>query len=315
MSRLAVLVLALAAVAGAAAMPAAASSHHHPMNGQISFTRWDPALHQDVVYTINPDGSHEQSLVTGAESGHWAPDGSRLWVILDSDGSQRLLNPDNGSYTVLPNPYPDLFLPCSVWSPDGSRLACEGFGEAAGTSGVYTVRSSDGSGLAQVSSGGDDDCPGDYSPNGRRIVFLRSSFETGAVGLFVVDVDGSSLHQITPPGMRLDFSCGSWSPNGNEILFSGKFSDREPSSIFVVHANGTGLRRIPIGTGNDSSASLESPSWSPDGNRIIFTLFHGAGATFAGDLFTANEDGTGLLQVTSGGEAEGLVDWGTHRLR
>jgi Tol biopolymer transport system component len=284
------------------------------MNGQISFTRWDPALHQDVVYTINPDGSHEQALVAGAESGHWSPDGTRIVAVLDADGSNRILNVDTGSYRDLPQLYPDLFLPCFVWSPDGSRLACEGFGEAPGSNGVYTVRSSDGAGLARVSSGGDDDCPGDYSPNGRRIVFLRSSFETGAVGLFVVNVDGSGLHQITPPGMRIDFACGSWSPEGNEVLFSGKSSDGEQSSIFVVRANGSGLRRIPIAAGDDPTVSLESPSWSPDGEKIVFTLLRGSGATFSGDLFTVNENGRSLHRVTNGQEPEGLVDWGTHRV-
>ena len=56
--------------AGAAAfitIPAAAKPPTG--NGRIVFTRFDPALDQDVVYTVNPDGSHEQPLMVGAESG------------------------------------------------------------------------------------------------------------------------------------------------------------------------------------------------------------------------------------------------------
>ncbi len=51
---------------------------------------------------------------------------------------------DNGStvYFGLPfDLYPDLGLFCTVWSPDGARLACEGQGETdPSLTGVYTLR-------------------------------------------------------------------------------------------------------------------------------------------------------------------------------
>ena len=135
---------------------------------------------------------------------------------------ERILNPDTGSYTQLPTFYPDLglFLPCVIWSPDAARLACEGFGDVPALDGVYTINSLDGGDVKRVTSGGDDDCPGDYSPNGKRLVFLRASFELGVEGLYVVKTDGTDLRPLTPAGMDLNFNCGSWSPQGNEILFS-----------------------------------------------------------------------------------------------
>jgi hypothetical protein len=146
-------VLALLAAAVAAVAAGAAAAKPPGTNGLISFTRFEPALQQDVVYTINPDGSGEQQLLAGAESGQWSPDGTRIAVGPDCC-AERILNPDDGSYTELPTFYPDLglFLPCSVWSPDGTRLACEGFGDQPIADGVYTIRSSDGGDVRRVGS-------------------------------------------------------------------------------------------------------------------------------------------------------------------
>jgi Tol biopolymer transport system component len=305
---IALLTAAVAVVAGSAAAKPPGT------NGLISFTRFEPALDQDVVYTINPDGTGEHQLLVGGESGHWSPDGTRIALFRDCCG-ERILNPDSGSYTDLPTFYPDLglFLPCSVWSPDGARLACEGFGDQPSADGVYTIRSSDGGDVRRVTSGADDDYPGDYSPNGKRIVFLRSSFDSGLIGLYTVKLDGSDLRQITPPGtsMQLDFTGGSWSPQGNEILFSAKASEGQRSSVFVVHADGSGLQQIPI-PGCGTTAGCHEPVWSPDGKKIAFTMF--VAQTGQSDLYTVNPDGTGLHQVTQSGLGAGLKDWGTHQL-
>jgi Tol biopolymer transport system component len=298
-------VVAAIAVASAAAKPPGT-------NGLISFTRFEPALHEDVVYTINPDGSGENQLQVGAESGHWSPDGTRIALMLDCCG-ERIFNPDDGSYSELPTFYPDLglFLGCSVWSPDGGRLACEGFGDDPSANGVYTIRSSDGGDVRRVTSGTDDDYSGDYSPNGKRIVFLRSYFDSSEGALYTVKLDGSDLRQITPRSRLLDFTGGSWSPQGNEILFSEKPSEGQRSAVFVVHPDGSGLREIPIPDCGTTSGCRE-PVWSPDGNKIAFTMF--VSQTGQSDLYTVDPDGTDPHQVTHTGLGAGLKDWGTHPL-
>ena len=50
-------ILALLAAVVAAVTAASAAAKPRGTNGLISFTRFEPALQQDVVYTINPDGS------------------------------------------------------------------------------------------------------------------------------------------------------------------------------------------------------------------------------------------------------------------
>jgi Tol biopolymer transport system component len=311
MRKLVMLVLLAAGIAAVVALPGAAKPPG--TNGLISFTRFEPALHQDVVYTINPDGSGEHPLLVGGESGQWSPDGTRIALGPDCC-AERILNPDTGNYTELPTFYPDLglFLPCGVWSPDGARLACEGFGDQPSADGVYTIRSADGGDVRRLTSGADDDYPGDYSPNGKRIVFLRSFFDSGPVALYTVKLDGSDLRQLTPSemGTRLD-STGSWSPQGNEILFSARPSEDQRNAIFVVHANGSGLQQIPIPSCG-TTAGCREPVWSPDGKKIAFTMF--VPQTGQADLYTVNADGTDPYQVTHAGLGAGLKDWGTHPL-
>jgi Tol biopolymer transport system component len=314
MRKLIMLTLFTAAVAAILALTAAAEPRG--TNGRI-LVNADAANGQERVYTLNPDGSDPRLLATDAEAGQWSPDGTR--VPISAEDGDHLVNPDNGDYVNLPLPalYPDMFLPCGVWSPDGTTLACEGFGGAG--DGVYTVRSSDGGDLQRVTSGADDDCPGDYSPNGKQLVFLRLFFDDrGVAGLFAVRTDGSGLRQIVDPvGMELNFDCGSWSPQGNEILFSAHVPDsRYRSTVWVVHSDGSGMHEVPIagcgGLADDpTTISCRYPAWSPDGQRIVFSRF--SAATGQRDLYTVGADGSDLTQVTNTpGIDEFFSDWGTH---
>jgi Tol biopolymer transport system component len=314
MRKLMMLTLFAAAVAAICVLPAAAQPRG--TNGRIVVNA-DAANGQEQVYTLNPDGSDMRLLATDAEAGQWSPDGT--WIAVNFEDGDHLVNPDNSNGATLPLPqlYPDMFLGCGVWSPDGATLACEGFGGAG--DGVYTVRSSDGGDLQRVTSGADDDCPGDYSPNGKQLVFLRTFFDTrGIAGLLTVRTDGSGLRQIVNPvGMDLNFDCGSWSPQRNEILFSAHVPDgRYRSTVWVVHSDGSGMHEVPIagcgGLADDpTTISCRYPAWSPDGQKIVFSRF--SAATGQRDLYTVGADGSDLTQVTNTpGIDEFFSDWGTH---
>jgi Tol biopolymer transport system component len=317
--------IAFAVVSAAAAAFIAIPAAGKPLagNGRVVFTRFDPVQGDDFVYTANPNGGHEQQLLaTGAEGPRWSPDGSRISVFPhDVNGvSARIVNPDDGTYRNVANPDPDqLFLPCGLWSPDGKRLACDGFGQTdGGLDGIYTIRSSDGGGLERVTANPDgEDCPGDYSPNGKRLVFLRSNETTFA--LFTTKLDGKDVRQITPNGndnFFINFDCGSWSPQGNDILFSAHAPSNQRSTVWVVHADGSGMRQVPIpGCGglvsDPTTIGCFGASWSPDGRKIVFER-RSAGQN---DVYTVNADGTDPSEVSGTPDDEGgPPDWGTHPL-
>jgi Tol biopolymer transport system component len=312
--------LAAALLCAATAVPATAHKARDT-NGQIVFGRDDPSVGDTVIYTINPDGSHEhQVLPVGLEFPHWSPDGSA--IVAGGDGSGGLnwiIDADTGAHRELPAPDPqNLFVPCAVPSPDFKLLACAGFGLTdPSLNGIYTVRTSDGGGLRRLTSDATfEDAPGDYSPDGTHLVYVHGSTDLERVGLYVLKTNGTGTRMIAP----CCTSTGSWSPTGNEIVFSLR---RPPfdfhGTIWVVHSNGSGLHRVRIPlsfcggpTADPDARGCADPVWSPDGRKILFRLTT-PGFGEGGDLYTVNADGSGLTQVTHDGDVE-FPDWGTHPL-
>ena len=313
--------LVLAATSCVAATSAAARPRG--INGKIVTNSDNLVTGEEQVYAVDPDGTNRTLLANNSETGQWSHDGSRISIGLAPFGGA-ILQFDTGVVTglSLDAQYPGVFLGCGVWSADDARLACEGLSDDnPAFNGIYTVRSSDGSDLRRVTSDpGGDDCPGDYSPNGQRIAFLRGSFSGPPIGIFTVRADGSGLREIAAPvGFVLRFNCPSWSPQRNEIVFSAFAPDGDyRSTLWMVHANGSGLHEVPIaGCGglvdDPNSISCAFPTWSPDGQKILFRRF--SPLTGQGDLYTVNADGNGLTRVTNTPDIdEGSAHWGTHLL-
>jgi Tol biopolymer transport system component len=314
-------IVAVALIAVVSATPAAARPRG--TNGKIVTNSENLVTGEEQVYTVDPDGTNEQLVYNNSEVGQWSPAGTRVALVTQLEPPQVLLfNVDDGSsvYFGLPfDRYPGLALFCTVWSPDGARLACEGGGESdPSLNGVYTLRSSDGGDLQRVTSDPTgDDCPSDYSPDGKRLVITRANDTTYEID--TVKLDGSGLKQITPDGMDFNFCNGNWSPQGNEIVFSAHVPNGDyHSSIWVVRFDGSRLRELPIAgpcgglSADPTTIGCFNPVWSPDGQKIAF----GRNADDdQRDLYTVNADGSGLFQVTHTPDiSEFNGDWGTHPL-
>lgn len=322
--------LSLAALAAAAAIVLPAAATPRGSDGRIAFSRDNNALGDEWVYTANADGSHEQLLsTTPGEQPRWSPDGTLVsfnpHIADDGSIAVTIVNPDSGVSRSLPNPDPSRFggVFCGPWSPDGSRFACDAFGNDPTLDGIYTIRTADGGDLQQITSNPNgEDAPTDYSPNGKRLVFLRANFSDPnniVFGVFTVKTDGTEIRPLTPSGMELNFDPARWSPQGNDIVFSAHVPDGSyRSSLMMVHADGTDLHRLTVsgcgGSFSDpASIGCTGPSWSPDGQKIIFTRF--VAATGDRDIYTVNPDGSGLTPITNTpSTSENLPSWGSHPL-
>jgi Tol biopolymer transport system component len=317
----AVFVLALA-VGGLVGVGGSAQATVSGPNGQIAFARQIPTGGANV-FIANPDGSAAQQvpLVYPAEDFGvpvWSPDGSRLLIShtirLDGSGEcclpfrPAIVNPDGSGFTLLAMAYAPDDMDCGVWSLDQTRLFC-GFG--GDHPGVFSVRASDGGDPVQLSSNpyGSVDGPTDISPDGTRIVFLRfrpgpprAHDHANQVALFVENVDGSGLRQITPYGLAHahEIASARWSPDGREII-----SETTQGLLFVAHLDGSDPTLIHLQTGTRQYFAFE-PDWSPDGTRIVFCM----GINGQEDVYTAKVDGTDAVQVTNTPDFENGPDWG-----
>ena len=247
-----------------AAITASAAARPLGTNGQLTFSRVNPALGDTQVYVVNPDGTGER-LIQGptavGEVPRWFRDGAHIATCCDSPGGgSRIINPDNGTFRDVDGQFPGLFNPCGSPSPDGTLLLCETFSDDGSQNGIHTIRASDGGGFTQITSNpGGDDVPGSWSPNGSRIVFQRfgpDSYE----GVFVVNANGTGLKRIMPPTVSANCCTFNWSPQGNEIAFSRHVTPDVHSSLWVVHSDGSGLRPLPVPPGSGCGGANSDPA-------------------------------------------------------
>lgn len=111
-----------------------------------------------------------------------------------------------------------------------------------------------------------------YSPNGKRIVFVRSFKQ---FDLWTMNANGSHERRLTWT-KRIEEDSPAWSPDGKQIAFVVAGPDDHVSpeqGIWVIGADGHGRHRLT----DDFDAS---PSWSPDGSEIAFARFDRATQTY-----------------------------------
>jgi len=297
-----------------------------PPTSTIVFSRQVAGSDYDYVFTTTPDGSHPARLLRKpSDTFRISPDGARVlfadvypersrWVdpgIVNLDGTERIAVPIRDA--TLTGLWPD------AWSPDGGRFAAQGLGGSSSSSsrGIYTARTSDGGDLVRVtiSPDGHHDYAIGYSEDGSRILFLRRSENVVSGGdhdLFVVNVDGTRLTQLNPPGTRILTShpndalsspgaagdSASWSPDAGRVTFVASRGDPDRRAIFVVDVGGREPRRIT------AWGTIQSARWSPDGAWIAYSELRDG----VYDLFVTRPDGSETRQVTS--HSDGLMSVG-----
>ena len=250
-------------------------------NGRIAFI-----LGPDI-YTMNPDGSDVRQLTNlGPDSSafweSWSPDGKlivfskfsppdiylngQLW-IMNADGTNpHLLLAEPGFTEMRPS-----------FSPDGKTIIfSRGYDINPDAGRPFIVQlyriNLDGTGLTQITSHtarGVHDYGPKYSPGGNTIVFQGDDLGGIMGAAWVIEAEGGPAQQVTPSaisGRRPD-----WSPDGKRIAFQTHCCNPQNPTIAVINRDGTGLREItPNGDDFDAGPHDFDPSWSPEGDAIVF---------------------------------------------
>lgn len=105
-----------------------------------------------------------------------------------------------------------------------------------------------------------------WSPDGTRIAYAGSDGASGDLDIFVVDVDGQNVVNLTPGTSFSLEQSPAWSPDGTTIAYSS-LSPVGGSHIYVVNIDGTGRRRVDQG----ASMNARHPTFAPDGQSIAWS--------------------------------------------
>jgi Tol biopolymer transport system component len=183
---------------------------------------WDPEGGGDL-YRIGSDGTGLRQIHDNVLSASWSPDGRRIAVALAKfvprsstcclESGLYLLDPEGANETtVIPAERGPGTLTVD-WSPDGSRIALEAFGDLYLTDtlgSLFLLRPDRIEELATGSSVA-------WSPDGLRLAFTRSPYDGNTVfpnQIYIVNLDGGGEVQLTDTS-RESFSGDSdpaWTP-------------------------------------------------------------------------------------------------------
>lgn len=177
-------------------------------------------------------------------------------------------------------------------SPDGNSVAYSS--DHNGSFEIYVKQLTPGSRENQLTSDGAQNFDPTWAPDGKFIAFASK----GRGGIWVVPSSGGTPRQLTESGAN-----PAWSPDGSQIVFQSEGDNGNlgatdvgplsPSILRVVSSQGGASRALTqVGSPN---AGHCSPSWSPDGSRIVFVAYN----VISTDLWSISAQGTDLRQVTN----------------
>ncbi|RPJ51310.1 MAG: hypothetical protein EHM21_03005, partial [Chloroflexi bacterium] len=137
--------------------------------------------------------------------------------------------------------------------------------EQDGKSQVWVIHS-DGTGYRQVTFLPDGACQPDWSPDGKRLVFISpcqdKKDQYSGSSLYVINADGTGLTPLaTLPGGDYD---PAWSPDGKQIVFA-TLRDNNIPHIYLYNLADASTLRLSRPVNREGQ-----PAWSPDGKQIAY---------------------------------------------
>jgi Tol biopolymer transport system component len=163
----------------------------------------------------------------------------------------------------------------------------------------------DGMMIRQLSDNEVEDTHPSWGPNGKLATASVRSTSEDRLQLYLFDQSGEPTALETEAG---HITSPTWSPDGSRIAFSG--CCEVGTQIYVINADGTQERQL-TDLPDDGVSGAYEPSWSPDGTRLALTINEYDPRTQDENevMYIMNDDGTGLVRVTSPADLASEPAW------
>lgn len=198
-------------------------------------------------------------------------------------------------------------------SPDGQRIAFAS--NRSGSWDIYLI-SINGGQAVQLTGDRSQELHPSWSPDGTRLVFCRLGEVSGRWELWVMDVNQPVVSEFIGYGL-----FPTWCPvadtagDGRDKIAFQRSRERgdRAFSIWTVDYK-PGDAGSPTEIASAPGSALINPAWSPDGQRIVFAVVPGPGATggdrpVMADLWMTDVHGAGRVNLTAGRFVNTVPTW------
>ncbi|WP_344071630.1 hypothetical protein [Streptomyces crystallinus] len=138
---------------------------------------------------------------------------------------------------------------------------------AAPTEDLYTINPGGGATVKLTHSSTVSDVMPSWSPDGKRVAFVRYGSGGAIDGIWTMTSTGGGLKAV--PGTK-GASDPAWSPDGKRIAYAKPVGTQR--ELFVADIDGTPSTRL-----THTAADEFHPTWSPDGKYLAFSRADAAG--------------------------------------
>jgi TolB protein len=221
-----------------------------------------------------------QLYFVSSRSGH-----KEIWAM-DYDGQNQHQITHLGSISLSPR-----------ISPDGSRLAFSSITKAGWEIVMYSM---DLNRLVTFPKFGGTNLSPAWSSDGTRLAF--SSSRSGDPEIYTVDQSGGNLKRLT--ATKLPDVSPVWNPKTNAQIAWVSGRSGLPQ-IYIMESDGTNQQRI-----TDEGYAV-SPSWSPNGQFLVFSWIrhYGPGAPGSQDIYIMDVASKNWVQLTHDGGRNDFPSW------
>jgi TolB protein len=229
------------------------------------------------LYLMDSNGNNIINITNNTANdyqGRWSSDGNKIVFVSDRDGNAEIYTMASNGTDVrrITNNLSNDESP--MWSPNDQQLVFVSNLGSHGGMEIFLVNIDNSGNTLNISNNPANDEAPSWSPDGHQIIFVSS--RDGNPNLYRMDINGYEVSRfvsseligaVADNGLPNIAHTPMFSPDGGEIVFSldidGNFWIQEIYSVSI--GDPSIIRRWT----NDQDMD-GYPSWSPDGNNIIY---------------------------------------------